>query len=294
MNLPNPFFELCKKIITTWVNTQDTIRSIIVVGSQVRSDHPADEWSDLDLQVFCTDYQHYLSNTTWLEGIGKIWICLPFQQAHQEAELLVVFDGGHKVDFHFFDVAELQKMVETQTLGEVYQRGYECLVDKDDRVRKLPPTSKKHLEKTPPIESEFRRVIELFWYEALFIAKMIRRRELWSVKAGDCMGPKQRLLQMLEWHAQVKHGWKYDTWYGGKNLKDWEEPGIMEKLTQLFSHFDAADSWKGLLETMSVFELVASETARDLGYPYPLEMGREIKGLIERLHVEDERLQGNY
>jgi aminoglycoside 6-adenylyltransferase len=286
----NPIIEQYEKRIAAWANTQDNIRSIVVVGSQARNDHPADEWSDLDLQVFCNDFQCYLTDTNWLKTFCKVWICLPIQKENQEPELLVVFKGGQKVDFHFCEVAELQRMIKSQTLGVAYQRGYKFLVDKDDSARKLPPLSKTYLQKIPPSETEFLRVIELFWYEALFNAKMIRRRELWSIKVIDIMGLKQRMFQMFEWQAQAKHGWVYDTWYGGKNLKEWVESKVWEKLNLVFSHFDASDSWRGLIETMKLFEEVAIETTRYLGYEYPEEMSKNIKELIERLCAEDEKL----
>ncbi|MCL4301757.1 MAG: nucleotidyltransferase domain-containing protein [Anaerolineae bacterium] len=56
-----------KHRLVAWIATQPNLRAILVVGSQARRDHPADEWSDLDLMVFATDFSPYLTQTDWLD-----------------------------------------------------------------------------------------------------------------------------------------------------------------------------------------------------------------------------------
>ena len=34
---------------TTWAAYEDNVRTAVIIGSRARSDHPADEWSDLDI-----------------------------------------------------------------------------------------------------------------------------------------------------------------------------------------------------------------------------------------------------
>ena len=52
-----------------WALTQPTIQAVIVVGSRARLNHPADDWSDLDLVVFATETASFLSDATWLEDV---------------------------------------------------------------------------------------------------------------------------------------------------------------------------------------------------------------------------------
>jgi predicted nucleotidyltransferase len=38
--------------LVKWAQTEDNIRTVIVVGSRARvDDHPADEWSDMDVGI---------------------------------------------------------------------------------------------------------------------------------------------------------------------------------------------------------------------------------------------------
>ena len=56
--------------------TQPDIHAAIVVGSRARADRPADEWSDLDIVIFVTDPEPYLTSTDWLNNMGDFWITL--------------------------------------------------------------------------------------------------------------------------------------------------------------------------------------------------------------------------
>ena len=42
-----------------WAQTDDNIRAAIVIGSRARVDHPADEWSDLDILILANDPAPY-------------------------------------------------------------------------------------------------------------------------------------------------------------------------------------------------------------------------------------------
>ena len=272
--------------IVTWASTQAPIRAIIVVGSKARRDHPADAWADLDLMLFCTDFIPYLSDTIWLSNLGTLWLCLSFQQPDEEPQRLAVFEGGQKLDCHFFPVSDLEHMVTAHQLDDTYQRGYYTLLDKDDLCTRLPPPTYTFPIYDKPSPADFSQMITRFWYEALQTAKTIRRRDLWVVKGWD-FGLKTTLRQFIEWHARVHHGWDYDTWHVGRFMLDWTDAATRQSLNGLFAHFDPADSWQALLATIALFQRLASETASLLGYPYPADLAANITALIHQLRVED-------
>ncbi len=62
--------QLIKRVIK-WGEGCSDVRAMVILGSQARTDCPADEWSDLDLWLVVTDADRYLSQTEWLENIGK-------------------------------------------------------------------------------------------------------------------------------------------------------------------------------------------------------------------------------
>lgn len=59
-----------------WAQTQPDIHAAIVVGSEAKADRPADGWSDLDIVIFVTDPEPYLTSTDWLKNMDDFWITL--------------------------------------------------------------------------------------------------------------------------------------------------------------------------------------------------------------------------
>ncbi len=269
-----------------WAEEQPEVRSVILVGSQARMDHPADKWSDIDLQVFVTDSIPFLTNAEWLSMLGVIWLCIPYQQQDAEPERLVIVEGGQKVDFHFFSANELADILQTQSLPGVYHRGYRFLVDKDGRAAKFPPCPYTPPPYPNPSQDEFLRNVELFWFEALQEAKMLGRRELWISKRGECR-LIQRLEQVMEWHAWAISNGKRDTWHAGRFLLEWTDSNTRDTLNNLFGHFDVAEGWRSLQAMICLFQRLATETAMLLGLNYPVLLDRHISGCISEIYSQE-------
>lgn len=60
-----------------WARTRPDIHVAIVVGSEAKADRPADGWSDLDIFIFVTDPESYLTSTDWPKNMGDFSIALP-------------------------------------------------------------------------------------------------------------------------------------------------------------------------------------------------------------------------
>jgi aminoglycoside 6-adenylyltransferase len=273
--------------IGEWAESQSNIRAILVIGSRARRDFPADEWSDLDLAIFATDYGGYLSDGGWLDDIGAVWVNLPLEMGDDPPERIVLFDGGRKVDFVFLPAQDLQRMVESGTLDGIYDRGYYILADKDGLAAQLVPPSFSPPPHREPPEREFTLTVGFFWLGAVYVAHQIRRRNLWVVKFRDWT-MKEHLLRMLEWHARAVHGWDYGTCHDGHFLSQWTDAQTWSDLQGAFGRFGAADSWQALLSTMGLFRRLATETAARLKYEYPIALDECVTQLVDMLYAEDD------
>ena len=267
-----------------WAAQQPAIRAALVAGSLARSVQPADEWADLDLEIFVGDFQPYFEDTAWLHQFGTLWVCLHVPTGDGDPQLLTVYDGGHKVDFTFFRVDELARLVDTQTLFDSQQRGYRVLLDKDGLATHLPTPLDDPPLPTPPAEDEFLATVNAFWFGAIYVAKQIRRRNLWVVKYRDWT-MKVQLLTMLEWHAQIVH--RHDTWHDGHFMPLWVDEATWTAIQGIFGHLDANDSWRALLATMRLFSTLAQATAQQVDYPYPYDLENNAASYIRQLQAED-------
>jgi aminoglycoside 6-adenylyltransferase len=98
-------YDQWERDFVTWARARSDIRAAIVVGSRARLDHPADEWSDLDLILFTTNPSVYVAQTGWLNELGEVWVTVLNHTGH-DPEWLVMFADGLKVDFALAAVPE--------------------------------------------------------------------------------------------------------------------------------------------------------------------------------------------
>lgn len=256
-----------------WAQNQDEIRSAMVIGSRARTDHPADEFSDLDMSIFVTNPQKYLEDSTWLNQIGIPWLTFvepTGDRRHWERRCL--FEGGLDVDFAFVPATLVIEMVEdglSPEIGDVFRRGYRILFDKDHLLEKVDFETGNHIWRAPVDEKPFFELINDFWYHAVWTAKHLRRGEIWWSK--DCCDSylKSLLRRMLEWHAQAVSDQQKDTWMRGRFLEEWVDPRVLPALKTVFASYDLEDVWRALLETMDLFEWISKETKQLRNFTYP-------------------------
>lgn len=93
-------FDVLMERIHRWAITQDDIRLALVIGSRARRNLPADSFSDLDLLLFTTSPNLYVSTSDWLDELGPHYLTFLEDTAIGEfMERRVLFADGLDVDF---------------------------------------------------------------------------------------------------------------------------------------------------------------------------------------------------
>lgn len=240
--------------------------------------------ADFDISVYAETHFPYTTNNQWLSEIGKVWVCVP-EKFDRESEIiptrLVIFEGGLKVDFAFYGLHVLDEL----SNGDELDRGFKVLLDKDGTTYRLKSPTFGRVQHPKPTEDEFINLISEFWFEACYVAKYLKREELWLAKFIDG-NLKKLLLRMIERHEQAKHDWDYETNYDGKNMKGWVSADTWKSLHHTFGHFDGRDSWDSLVATMNLFRQLAEETAELLGFSYPKEVDRHLTRFISQIRSD--------
>ena len=95
------------------------------MGSRSRDDHPADEWSDLDIILYADNSDFYLHNIDWLKSLGKIWVTFIYETSGGEPERLTLFEGGYQVDIVFLTSDRLHQLVKDGITPDNFRRGQE-------------------------------------------------------------------------------------------------------------------------------------------------------------------------
>jgi aminoglycoside 6-adenylyltransferase len=272
-------YEKLIESFVVWAEKETAISSAVVIGSRARTDHPADQWADLDVIVVTHDPGRLLMQTDWLETIGKpVLTFIEGTSNGDEKERRVLFDNGLDADFSIIPFDKIEMMLKPEffgqvagELGNVFGRGIRVLLDKEGQVDRLgelvnryqPPPHK------PPREENFLQVVQDFWYHTVWTARHLRRGELWWGGSGLNGRLRELLFVMLEWQAHAVQGSDHDTWFRGRFLEEWADPRAVHELRGVFSHYDEEDTWQSLLAMMNLFRWLAVETAERWGFAYP-------------------------
>lgn len=275
------FYEKMERDFTNWVQTVEDIRAAFIVGSRARNDHPADEWSDMDIIFFTSKQNYYLSNNEWLNNFGDICTSFVTTTAGGDPEYLTLFDGGWQVDFVIHTVDNLNQLVKNKIIPGNFYRGVKVLIDKDHIAQNIMPLYSQAPQGNPLSEDKFLQTVNMFWFIALYTAKQILRNELWVVKVRDS-NLKELLLQMIEWHEKTVNGIEYDTWHAGRFLCEWAGKETQEELQNSFGHFDRIDSWKALMATITLFKRLSHEISDKKKFSYPYELEKSVDQWINQ------------
>jgi len=277
--------QLIERFIS-WAQAEEDIRAAIVFGSRARNDHPADEWSDLDLLFLVDEPQAYVEATEWLQHMGEPWVSFLERTPDGGFERRVLFEGGLDVDFIPESVAGFRKVLAEglpSILGDIFRRGFRVLVDKDGLAEQITAVQAQTAVPMPTSEIEYLSIVNDFWFHTVWTAKHLRRSELWWAKSCCDNYLKNLLLQMLERHARAIHDLDFDTWMRGRFLEEWADPRAVAALPQIYAHYEEQDIWRALRATMELFRWLALETADILGYEYPTYGDERCSELVQQL-----------
>ena len=273
-----------------WAKSQSNIRCAAIIGSRVRADRPAGEWADLDIIIFADNPQAYIEPGSWVQKFGTVVMTFVEPTADGRAqERRVMYEGGLDVDFAFFPLEMISRILNNEVSEEIYNalgRGVKILFDKDGMIEEYLKHDLKKPYYKPPTPEEFLNYVNDFWFHAVWTAKHLRRGELfWAI--GACDGHLKGLLRrMLEWHARVTKNRKRDIWLRGRFLEEWADTRAVKELGEAFARYDESEIWRALINTMELFRWVAKETATGLGYSYPLDADRYATALVLQLELD--------
>ena len=272
MNTPRDYDELLQRV-ADWAFAQTDIHALILLGSRARPiDHPADQWSDLDLIAFVADLNAYSRNAEWLAQFGSIAIQVLEHHSRGDAEWLIVYENGLKIDVL---LAPSSNPIKAAPYAVALQYGQQVLFDKTQSL-----SNEVHpIRPALPDESTFTLHIQHFWLEALRAAKLIRRGDLWRAKVSVDGALKRYILTMMDWHTLSIDPTR-NIWHDGRFLAEWLDRGVQSALPATFAAFDPIDLWRALTNTIDLFRHLSQDAASRLGLKYPSDLEQQASGWL--------------
>ncbi len=166
--------------VTDWGRERSDVRAVLVVGSQARTDTPADQWSDVDLVLVVDDPTPNLASAEWLGAFGRPLLSVVEPTAVGPfTERRVLLETGLEVDFALLPVAAARRMAEDPEGMAVLRSGFGVLVDTLGLEAHLQASATRPWPPELPDQAAFAQLTHDFWYHLLWAAKKLRRGELW-------------------------------------------------------------------------------------------------------------------
>jgi aminoglycoside 6-adenylyltransferase len=266
--------------LKNWATQNKHIYCVIITGSQAREYRKADEYSDIDVVVFCKNRHWFDHNPEWMSEISKPVSYYTDKVLMNQLGNKIFFYNGVGVDIVFLDKRMsywaylyarmknhniflkliprgLRKLMEDAIHAFSYSvhRGFFCIVDKNNYSKKL-----QYLEEA----FRFRRdmffdmkrvnfIVNKFWHHSYLMAIKLYRGDLLSARIECDNGMKICLLNLIELYTKSINGKDFDTMHNGRGISEWGNPAFTSRFQYIFGHYDFADSWRSLEATMDLF-----------------------------------------
>jgi aminoglycoside 6-adenylyltransferase len=282
-----PELEEC---VRCWAQEQPEIQAIVVVGSRARQIYPADQWSDLDLVAFTDKLSSQLTNPDFPKLFGYPLLSVLELTGQNDPEWLIVFENGLKLDIVLIEISailstsySLRDWIINSPYQTVFKRGFRILVDKSEMSAHWNTLSPWENKFRPPGADTFEQELQSFFMECLRGAKYLRRLDLWRAQqVCDCL-LKQRLLKLIEWHAQTLRQEDLDTWHDGRFLADWADPQILARLPETYGGFNRVRLRNALWASFDLGCSLARQEAESWNLFYPIEREVRTRQLLDQI-----------
>lgn len=284
--------------LNRWVEQDPNIRLALLVGSQARTEMPADSLSDIDLALFARHPALLLRESDWVAKLGGA------RTIHREPnglgsgdEVRVLFEDGQDVDFSVFPFAGLGPLLLYHVLKRfirspgslflrdpnakaVLARGFRVLTNKDG-IR-LPALVELVPPKLPTPE-EFTNVANDYWFHLIWTAKKLKRGELLTAWESTNGYLRNLLVRAIRWHALVKSNRAVDVWHGTRFFESWADPRAVRAFGGTVALYDPISIAGALRGGRDLFEWVGHEIEESLSIPPPVRDVQGLSRLLEQL-----------
>jgi aminoglycoside 6-adenylyltransferase len=275
--------------IIAWSQQDSNVEGAIVIGSQVRDELHADEWSDLDVMVLANSPYLLLDEATWMDRFGTP-VCvfvevneLPFATWNWCVKR-VLFDDYRAVDFSILPSDKLDEVLSVNK--GIMSKGYRVVYDPNPDLldSKIRAVIEKIEEAVPqiPIERELSNDVSNLLFHIIWAFKKIKKGELWV--AVRCINTYIRdlLLRLIEFYNASVTKKPSVVMYSGRFLEDRTDGEILVQLKHCFAKYDEQDAIDTLGHLVDVTWFVSRRLFEALGY----QLNAEQFEAIRRMHAE--------
>lgn len=273
--------------IIHWAEENPDVRAVLLTSSLVNPYAPVDDLSDLDIELVFDDMKVYESDKTWINTFGK-----PISMIEEDETF---FDGKHamkmvlykdhvKVDFKLYQKSEFLKEIQAETLPEDWDVGYKVLLDKDHLTQDLKLATYQSVMIQKPSKQRFQQLINDFWWDTTYVAKCLKRDEIFYAKfMSENVIRTDYLVPLLEWYIASESRWNITTNKHGRLFKQYLSPELWQKVEATFSGSNIEQNWIALFAYADLVHELGIDLAAKINSTYPIELENNIRKYLDEV-----------
>lgn len=278
--------------IIAWSRQDRNVKGAIVIGSQVRDELRADEWSDLDVMVLADDPYLLLDEATWMDRFGApVCVFVEVTELHFASWNWCVkralYDDHRAVDFSILPYDKLDEVLSVNK--GIMSKGYRVLYDSDtdlleSKIRAVVETIEEAAPEIPT-EKELCNDVNNLLFHIIWTYKKIKKGELWA--AVRCINTYIRdlLLRLIEFYNASVTKRSSVVMYDGRFLEDRTDGEILGKLEHCFAKYDEQDAIETLSHLVDVTHFISKRLFEALGYQLNADQFETIKKMCVEMQA---------
>ena len=255
-------------LILAFAREHDEVRAVVMNGSRVNPNASKDPFQDYDIVYYVQSVDPFRRSRDVVRCFGEMMILqTPEDMSDPPAEgdghytYLMQFMDGNRIDLSFYASNRLDVTL-NDSLSLV-------LLDKDDRLGELPPSSDAGYLPQKPNAKAFDDCCNEFWWLNPYVAKGLWRAELIYAKVMLDSHMREQLLKMLTWYFGVQTGFQKSPGKLGKYLKGQIDAELWALLERTYSDAQLDHIWEALFSMDDLFRQVAKVVANGFQFNYP-------------------------
>ena len=271
-------------LILQFALEHEDVRVVIMNGSRVNPNAKKDPFQDYDINCLVRSVEPFRRNPEIPRYFGDILV----KEIPEDMDdpppandggygYLMQFMDGSRIDLGFTPLERARQCVE-DTLSVV-------LLDKDNLVGELPPSSDRSYLPKKPTAKAFEDCCIEFWWLNPYAAKGLWRDELTYAKHMLDENLREQLMKMLTWYFGVKTGFQKSPGKEGKYLKGPLGEEVWDMLVRTYSDARPDATWEALFVMGDLFRQVAKVVANTFGFTYPEKDDKNVSAYIRRIQA---------
>ncbi len=255
-------------LILNIARNDERIRAVYLNGSRTNSNAPKDIFQDYDVVYVVNETTSFIEDKAWIEKFGVI-LYMQYPDEHPDYPSdkeniygwLMQFTDGNRIDLHVEKISHAQENIVKDSLCEI-------LLDKDNCLPKLPPSSDQDYWIKKPTLEQYLCTCNEFWWCLNNVAKGLWREEIPYVQDMLNFVVRKQLEQMLSWKVGIQTQFSVSVGKSAKYLYKWLTPQEYEKYLQTYCGADIHSIWQSVEIMCALFKETAVWVAENLGYTF--------------------------